>query len=688
MAEPEEAVPSWLIRPLEDDTLRAFDELFPTAAPSPRTLEQLKQFALLPSTSTSTQPCPATALRSIYWRCCLGTLSLPLASPDSTRAPLWALSLERTRSEWDELADRFLSGPDGKGVGDYLSTAKQARDGTLRTSPISAERLHLDLTRNNPLALDSSSPWKAWFVDMELRRMIRQDVDRTFPELAFFRDALVQDTMTDLLFVWAKLNEGIGYRQGMHEILALLYAIVDRDSLPCKSERVRAMFVLDRARVEHDTWSLFQILMRSIASFYDHTTLVPLVTHTNPGLGLTSLKDATRHVQPIVERCQRIHDRSLRAIDEQLWTHQNQLGIEPQIWGIRWLRLLLSRELPLQSVLRLWDGLFAEDPSLQLLDFVCLALLERIRDQLLAADYSSYLQALLRYPIPSDSELEVPLLLQQAILLRDNSNPTGGLTVREQNGRAGLTPHSMQVPPRRLVTSTPRPIGDAPARANELTSMSDLAKTVWSRAEAAGINKAVLSAFTEIRRNVDAYQNALATSQAAGMMQPTASVNGIRDYAAELAAHRAGNANMANALDLCTSVIERIAAPVTPNLDDPTRTSTLSSDSATSLFMTVTIMRHIRDVLKGTSSGFDASVLGPLEAVKNSLDQVQPSSMRRASPSLLLSTRDDHFATGLPRVPFSANLPDRLPPHTASPKRQSQASQTEKSTHSDPLGAI
>lgn len=33
---------------------------------------------------------------------------------------------------------------------------------------------------NNPLGLDEGNKWSAWFKDLELRRVIRQDVQRTY----------------------------------------------------------------------------------------------------------------------------------------------------------------------------------------------------------------------------------------------------------------------------------------------------------------------------------------------------------------------------------------------------------------------------------------------------------------------------------------------------------------------------
>ena len=45
----------------------------------------------------------------------------------------------------------------------------------------------------------------------------------------------------------------------------------------------------------------------------------------------------------------------------------------------RWIRLLFGREFPLEHQLLLWDGLFALDPGLGLVDFICVAMLLRIR---------------------------------------------------------------------------------------------------------------------------------------------------------------------------------------------------------------------------------------------------------------------------------------------------------------------
>ena len=51
------------------------------------------------------------------------------------------------------------------------------------------------------------------------------------------------------------------------------------------------------------------------------------------------------------------------------------------IVGSRWLRLLFSREFSFRESMILWDGLFALDPSLELAQWVCVAMLVRIRNK-------------------------------------------------------------------------------------------------------------------------------------------------------------------------------------------------------------------------------------------------------------------------------------------------------------------
>ncbi len=97
--------------------------------------------------------------------------------------------------------------------------------------------------------------------------MIKQDVLRTFPSMSLFRSVKVQELLERILFLWCKLNPDVGYRQGMHELVAVIYYVVSKDSR-CLTDTEYHLLVDDQF-VEHDTGILFLSLMRSVKPWYE-----------------------------------------------------------------------------------------------------------------------------------------------------------------------------------------------------------------------------------------------------------------------------------------------------------------------------------------------------------------------------------------------------------------------------------
>ncbi len=196
------------------------------------------------------------------------------------------------------------------------------------------------------------------------------------PENLYFREPPTQNMLLDILFIYCKLNRDIGYRQGMHEVLAPIIWAVSRDAIDPKSlgdQRAvldDAMVLnLDQTYVEHDAFTLFGAIMQTVKTFYE---LGSNNETTTSGL----LNDS-----PIVERSKRIHENYLHHADPELAEHLTAIEILPQIFLIRWVRLLFGREFPFEDVLALWDILFAEDPGLELVDLISVSMLLRIRWQ-------------------------------------------------------------------------------------------------------------------------------------------------------------------------------------------------------------------------------------------------------------------------------------------------------------------
>jgi hypothetical protein len=49
-----------------------------------------------------------------------------------------------------------------------------------------------DLRFNNPLSTAKDSPWSQYFLDNEIANSIRLDLERTYPDHAFFQQEEVQ----------------------------------------------------------------------------------------------------------------------------------------------------------------------------------------------------------------------------------------------------------------------------------------------------------------------------------------------------------------------------------------------------------------------------------------------------------------------------------------------------------------
>lgn len=82
---------------------------------------------------------------------------------------------------------------------------------------------NLDPKIFNPLATTTqNNPWTDLFKDKEMRELITQDIDRTNQEYDFFQLKQVKDILIGILFMWAKENAEISYKQGMNEILAMV----------------------------------------------------------------------------------------------------------------------------------------------------------------------------------------------------------------------------------------------------------------------------------------------------------------------------------------------------------------------------------------------------------------------------------------------------------------------------------
>lgn len=149
------------------------------------------------------------------------------------------------------------------------------------------------------------------------------------PDNVYFRQPATQNMMLDVLFVWCKMHPNVGYRQGMHEILAPLLWVIERDAVDftgVKHSGADQILVdmLDSTYMEHDTFTLFSLVMQTAMSFYAPADPKSSSTET-----------------PMLARCSRIFERYLPKADPELASHLVKLEIVPQIFLLYVVRRLL-----------------------------------------------------------------------------------------------------------------------------------------------------------------------------------------------------------------------------------------------------------------------------------------------------------------------------------------------------------
>lgn len=315
------------------------------------------------------------------------------------------------------------------------------------------------------------------------------------------------------------MHPAIGYRQGMHELLAPLYYAIDYDSLPAEDvpEVDSALQELCARRwIAADAWTLFDHVMRSASRWYEWREDEPL---PGPAGQVTQPR-----IAPIIIACNQIQHEMLRRVDPALHARLQTEGIEPQIFGIRWLRLLFTREFAMRDAMMLWDGLFAADASLDLALWLAVAMLLRIRNRLLPADYSEMLTYLLRYPtLPvSTGTHHITLLLRQALALQMAPTPATGASITVENRNILNIPIEVPEPPQRSQrgarggrrqtvsadeggVARPPPPGQVHSfgRAGAAQyGLPEIAKNLYDRGEALGINKTIFNAVSELKASV------------------------------------------------------------------------------------------------------------------------------------------------------------------------------------------
>ncbi|CAD7083195.1 unnamed protein product [Hermetia illucens] len=344
--------------------------------------------------------------RPLCWKLLLGYLG---PKKDS-----WSSTLERKRELYRQFIEEMVVPPG-------LQSSEECHD--------------------HPLSEGPESAWSTFFKDNEFLLQIDKDVRRLCPDISFFQqptefpcDIVVNsrgerrlhqrvvpsilssanverkglgvtkinsmrkrnsesyeamdegqeahwEVVQRILFIYAKLNPGQGYVQGMNEIVGPIYYIMASNSV-----------VEERKYAEADCFFCFTALMAEIRDFF-----------------IKTLDDSEGGIKFMMEKLAKM----LHEKDPDVWLRLKQQELYPQYYSFRWLTLILSQEFPLPDVVRMWDSIFSDENRFSFLIDVCCAMIVLLRDQILENDFSTNVKLLQNFP-----PMDINIVLSKAVSLR------------------------------------------------------------------------------------------------------------------------------------------------------------------------------------------------------------------------------------------------------------------------------
>ncbi|GFE54646.1 TBC domain containing protein, putative [Babesia ovis] len=317
----------------------------------------------------------------------------------------------------------------------------------------------------HPLAPVERNPWELTQRIKDLLDEIWQDVERTYQERSLFKQDCVRKTLQNILYVWSREHDYISYRQGMNELLAVVYIVCYRDQVhPSEAGGDTVVDVLlsgDPQDLEADAYTLFATIMSlETQLMFDNSAvkspLVRLCSGVSANLNhIASLRSRTKSEahNSFMARTKFIHQNIIRGHDMPVYNHFQKIDLEPHIFLMRWIRLIFSREFNINETLNLWDAVFADHfltkvenrglPEFQfeLIDFFCVAMISYVRLNLLENDINYCLQRLFKFPPIED----ISHLIAKAYKIRTQykkriSDPSGSVYPQVPSCSVAATP--------------------------------------------------------------------------------------------------------------------------------------------------------------------------------------------------------------------------------------------------------
>ena len=251
----------------------------------------------------------------------------------------------------------------------------------------------------------TNKQWNDFLTQSEIIKMIKFDVERTNPSEKLFKEPYIKDLETTVLSIFAKNHKEISYRQGMNEILSIIinamypyYGKSPNDKYtpelfdkwaknPAENAKDIYYFFLDENEFGNDVLILFENLMikYGLAKFFEDDS-----------------KDKKKSPY-FIKRVKHIIHKKLSVLDRAVFSHFQNQNLDYGMVFQRWFKCLFKREFPFNDTCTIWDYILAHELEknsgmLLYVDYVVLAMIEYVKNNLLSRDSNGIFETFLNYP--------------------------------------------------------------------------------------------------------------------------------------------------------------------------------------------------------------------------------------------------------------------------------------------------
>ena len=269
--------------------------------------------------------------------------------------------------------------------------------------------------------------------DKNVINLINLDLIRTHQSIKLFQNTKTKNILSNILYIYSKENEDIPYGQGMNELVSMLYIClypyyfpfkgkqnVDKNEIKNYLNDIEShyediyLFFYDENEIQSDIYFLFEALMiKGIKNLYGKDDIKKDDLNYNlyelfPDLiNDNSYEEKPTHLNL---RSYLLIKEKLKIIDKKLYNHFKKININCNYFLHRWFKCVFTREFDIKEVLCLWDKIFLYEFNkgkkykypLVFIDFICLAMIIRIRYQLIKKDEGDCFTILFHYPKGED----------------------------------------------------------------------------------------------------------------------------------------------------------------------------------------------------------------------------------------------------------------------------------------------